>query len=93
MRITNRHMQSHDNFFVVPENGPVLQGMPDCECLQVLSIHCQTTNDQHQRRQFNEQTKKGKAEPNCSIIHNPHINNKTKQEINHFIVGPGTKLT
>ena len=58
------HMEGHNtgikyccNFFVVPGNGSALLGLPDCDWLQLLSIKCQTTNDQHKRGQINKQTK------------------------------------
>ena len=63
--------------------------MPDCEWLQLLSIHCQTTDDHWKRRQINKPTKQDSSKPNNSTRNNPHTNNKTEQEIDNFLAGPG----
>ena len=52
----NKSIKYQCHFFVVPQNGPALLGMPDCERLQLLSINCQTINDQQKGRKINEQT-------------------------------------
>ena len=63
--------------------------MPDCEWLQLLHIKYQTANNQHKRRQINEQTKQDKPKPNESIKNNLNAFNKTKQEVDYFIAGQG----
>ena len=55
--IINKVTGNQCSFFVVHGNGPALLGMQDCERLQLLSINCQTTNDQQKGRQINKQTR------------------------------------
>ena len=76
-------------FFVVPGNGPALLGMIDCKQLHLLSIHCQTINNQHNGRQTNEQTKHDTSMPANSFKNNLYANDKIKQGIDYFIAGPG----
>ena len=47
--IINKCIEYQCNFFIVPGNGLALLGISDCESLQLLSINCQTTTDQHER--------------------------------------------
>ena len=51
------------SFFVVPGNRPELLGMPDCERLQLLSINCNTMNDE-QNKKRNRCTDKSKGNKN-----------------------------
>ena len=76
-RNINKGFEYQWNFFAVSGNGPTLLGMPDCECLKLLSINCQVTNDLHIRRQVNKQTKEDKSKPNNITKDNPCTNNKT----------------
>ena len=75
----------------MPVNRPAFLGMPDCECLQLLNMNCQTTNDSHQRRQINKPTKQDKTKPNNNIKKNPCPNDKPNWEINFLIARQGTK--
>ena len=40
----NKGMKYQCNFIVGPGNGSALLGIADCECLQLMSINCQTLN-------------------------------------------------
>ena len=82
--LINKGIKYWYNLFLVPGNGAALLGMLDCECLQLLSINCQITNN----LQINEQTKQSKSIPNSSIKNNLYTRNKTNQEVDYFIVGP-----
>ena len=48
-------------------------------------------NEQHWRGHINKKSKQDKSNPNKCIKDNPHTNIKTKEKIDHFIVGPGTE--
>ena len=42
-------------FFVVPREGPGLQGMPDVETLELLGVNCNTIESSQKSRKINEQ--------------------------------------
>ena len=44
--VINKGIAYQCNFFVVPGNAPALLGMPNYEWLQLLSVNCETTNNQ-----------------------------------------------
>ena len=79
--LINKSIRYQCNLSVELGNGPKLLGMPDYESMQLMSIDCQTTNDQHKRGQINEQTKQDKSKPYNSDKDNLCTNNKTNQEI------------
>ena len=69
----------------------ILLGMPYYERLQLLSIDCQITNDQHNKGQINEQTKQEKSPKRETVlIMTCMLMTKLKQEIGYFIAGAGT---
>ena len=63
--IINKDIKYQCSVFIVPGNGPVLIGMPDCWQLQLLSINIQTTSD-YCKCQINEQTRQ---EKNTKIVY------------------------
>ena len=79
--IINKSMEYQCNFCVVPGNGTALLGIPDCECLQLLNINCQATNNPHKRGLINEKPKQGRSKPKNSIKINLCTYNKTNHEI------------
>ena len=62
--------------------------MLDSGWLQVLSINCQTINDQHNARQINEHIKQGKSRACISFKNYQNTYDKIKQEIDYFIPSP-----
>ena len=45
------------SFFSVSRNGPALLSIPDCQRFQLLSINCNITEADNNKRQVNEQSK------------------------------------
>ena len=65
MRLGHKGKTARYRFFVVPGDGPALQGMLDIELLVILKIMCEVVGGQQEDRKFYSQRIKPTSTPNC----------------------------
>ena len=75
MKLRHEDRNATCRFFVVPEDGQPLLGMPDIELLNILKRTFEVKDDTHESRKFNSQ--KREASNNLSCRANRTLQNKT----------------
>ena len=55
--IIKKDIKYWHNILVEPENGLALLGMPQCEGLQLLTVNCDTSNQQKDEKVMNNKTR------------------------------------
>ena len=75
------------SFFVGPGIGPALLGMKKCVGLQLLSINCNTMDDEQKGDKYILK-RQDKPKINKNVRNNLNHNNKIKKRIDYFIANP-----